>query len=331
MLLTKMVIFVGAKMGCKISDLDLSTEAVAVLQYLAQAEDRRGCQRSQAADKMAGYSKHFRRLMRAKDRADRNPREPSLCLRDGRVWCGDRDVTEAVQTLLRHDLIGRTQSGVVIATAPGRAYLRRYGGITKDLSAKDISAGDMPSNDMPSNDMTIAAGLDPFQRQHMNLACDDLEDTESVAQPDEKTTAPKSKRWINRAESPLTWLHHRRDKKGIRLISDCQFLAGERLRNDFTYAGLAPKITAAWTGMPVSGARNGYRDLTPTERQIAARQRYRSAIDAMGPGLADVTTRICCEGIGLEDVERLLGWPARSAKVVLGLALDRLVKYYGIG
>lgn len=127
---------------------------------------------------------------------------------------------------------------------------------------------------------------------------------------------------VNIAESPLTWLHARGH------LSDRRFLAGERLRADWEAAQLAPVVTMRWN--PVRTGRDPGRDLSAGERQLAARQRFDSAIAAAGAGLSDVLWRVVCAGEGLPVAERALGWPARSGKLVLGIALDRVADFYRI-
>jgi hypothetical protein len=68
----------------------------------------------------------------------------------------------------------------------------------------------------------------------------------------------------------------------------------------------------------------------PTERQIAARSRFDGAVAAAGKGLSDILC-VVCAGEGLPVAEKALAWPARSGKLVLGLALDRVADFYRIG
>ena len=128
---------------------------------------------------------------------------------------------------------------------------------------------------------------------------------------------------VNLAESPLAWLARRN------LVSRQQFVASERLRHDFMVAGQAPRVTMRWDPAPM-GRSAGGGGLDPTTSQISARQRFDAAVAAVGPGLTDVLWRVICIGEGLETAERALGWPNRAGKVVLKLALDRLVAHYRI-
>ncbi len=129
---------------------------------------------------------------------------------------------------------------------------------------------------------------------------------------------------VNLAESPLTWLHARGH------LSDVQFAAGECLRCDFERAQIVPGVTMRWDPVRVRGG-NGDPLLSAGERQLAARQRFDAAVKAAGPGLSDILWRVVCAGEGLPGAERALGWPARSGKLVLGLALDRVAGFYRIG
>lgn len=136
---------------------------------------------------------------------------------------------------------------------------------------------------------------------------------------------------INAAESPIGWLFRRRDKDGNPLISADEFEAGERLRRDFTFAEMQPRVTADWS--PTARCSSGYRGAGPdmTDNAVAAAERVRRALNAVGPELAGILIDVCCHLKGLEDAERKAGWPQRSGKVVLGLALSRLARHYGIG
>lgn len=129
---------------------------------------------------------------------------------------------------------------------------------------------------------------------------------------------------VNLCESPLGWLHSRGH------LSDVQFAAGELLRADWERAQLSPGITMRWDVVRIKGS-GGEAGLNPTERQIAARTRFNGATEAAGPGLADILWRVVCAGEALPDAERALIWPARSGKLVLRLALDRVAGFYRIG
>lgn len=129
---------------------------------------------------------------------------------------------------------------------------------------------------------------------------------------------------VNEAESPLGWLRKRRR------IDAAQFEAGERLRRDYTLAHLTPRLGVDFTAPIVLGRRGKKVETSLTETVLAAKQRFRNAMAAVGPGLADMLFDICCHLVGLEEVERAKEWPRRSAKVVLDIALDRLAEHYGL-
>ena len=137
---------------------------------------------------------------------------------------------------------------------------------------------------------------------------------------------------INDAESPLGWLPRRQGADGKPLIGAAQFEAGERLRADFTLGQMSPRVTADWSGVPAGGDRRStMRDPAEiADHALAARERVARALEAAGPGLSGILFRVCCHLEGLEAAERGFGWPKRSGKLVLQIALDRLVRHYGI-
>lgn len=128
---------------------------------------------------------------------------------------------------------------------------------------------------------------------------------------------------VNLAESPLGWLLARA------MIDRRQFDAGEKLRGDWERANLSPSITMRWDAAPRSGNRRGGIDhLEPSERQAAARQRFDAAMEALGRDLNDIAWRVICSGDSMPVAEKALGWPVRSGRLVLRMALDRLADFY---
>ncbi len=130
---------------------------------------------------------------------------------------------------------------------------------------------------------------------------------------------------VNVAESPIAWLASRG------MLTPGQLRAGERLRADYERAGLAARVTMRWDAAPPAKGRGGARASDASLARIDARRRFHAAVDYVGPGLADICWRVICAGEALGGAEKAMGWPARSGKLVLGLALDRLARFYGVG
>jgi len=203
-----------------------------------------------------------------------------------------------LSALATEDLVARDDAGGIVVTAAGRARLAR-------LAA--ASSGD---------------DLGSFRSQHFAIA-------HRAGNPE--ADAGGRDGVVNEAESPLAWLARRKGRDGQPMVTSAQFQAGERLRADFTFAQLAPRMTVDWASPSAGGAGSaagGPAALADTV--IAARQRLRRALDAAGPEFAGLLLDVCCFLKGLEDVERERRWPSRSGKIVLQLGLDRLARHYGL-
>lgn len=164
----------------------------------------------------------------------------------------------------------------------------------------------------------LLSGADAFRDQHRDLA----QRTVDIG-PGRQPVS------VNRLESPLSTLARLKDKAGSPFLAETAMAAGERLARDFCRAGLQPRLTMVWqprlSGRTVGEAGQG-REISDTA--IAARQRLRRAIEAMGPELSGVALDVCCFMKGLETVERERQWPVRSAKLMLRAALMALARHY---
>jgi len=227
-----------------------------------------------------------------------DPTDPSSVLihrRRGGVSVGaGRFAGASADALVREDLACWQQTG------PGRRTLEL------------TSAGQARLRRISSPDPDLA-----FLHQHRETEVGTVE-----------TAAGMTRVRIDTEESPLDWLRRRRDRNGEPMIDETAFQAGERLRTDIMLAGLLPGVTARWDGMPKTGGPASPGEAT--DRMVAARQRLRHAFDAIGGDFSDLLLDLCGFLKGLEQIERERQWPARSAKVVVRLALGRLAEHYGI-
>jgi hypothetical protein len=132
----------------------------------------------------------------------------------------------------------------------------------------------------------------------------------------------------NLAESPLAVLARRRDPEGKPFLSDELVAAGERLREDFELAQMAPRTTQNWDRFLTAGVRDTAPAGGTGTGPEAARRRVQQALAELGPGLGDVALRTCCFLEGIEAAEKRMGWSARSGKIVLRIALQRLQLHY---
>jgi hypothetical protein len=182
-------------------------------------------------------------------------------------------------------------------TGPGRAALKRL----LDAEAQGLADAAMP-----------------FAGQHREWAEREIADSGSTR-----------RLRYNMAESPVSVLGRRRDKDGKPFLETELVEAAEKLREDFELAQMGPRVAQNWDRFLTPGDRGGFRpDAGLAEGPRAARDRVAAALRDLGPGLGDMVLRCCCFLEGLEAAEKRMGWSARSGKIVLRIALQRLKRHY---
>ncbi|MDO5604455.1 MAG: DUF6456 domain-containing protein [Paracoccus sp. (in: a-proteobacteria)] len=201
----------------------------------------------------------------------------------------------------------------------GRARLRALGRGEGGLPLAGDFADARPVGTSAADGMHEAAGSFDHAEQHRNWGTRTL--------PDPENGKPRRMR-VNLSESPLQLLARRRDGKGEPFLHPDLVAAGERLREDFELAQMGPRIAQNWDRFLTAGIDEGARGPRREGGSDHARARVGNALRELGPGMGDLVLRVCCYLEGLEMTERRLGWSARSGKIVLKLALERLARHY---
>lgn len=227
--------------------------------------------------------------------------------KQNRIAVVDRDVAHAfaLQEWIACEKAGKIACYAI--TAVGRAALKRL--LTEERLTRAPQAG-------------FAEAQSPFQAQHRCFA-------ERTVMASDGSGEQRLR--FNLAESPLSVLGRKRDKDGQAYLAAELIEAGERLREDFELAQMGPRVTQNWERFLTAGGRGQFTGAGEgASGPQDARVRVAKALEALGPGLSDIVFRICCFLEGLETAEKRLGWSARSGKVVLKIALERLAAHYGI-
>ena len=209
------------------------------------------------------------------------------------------------QALALKDWIACEQAGRIARhriTPAGRAALKRL------LAEEDARKAGRTDSDAR------------FADQHRDI------DSREMPEPG-KPGQRRSVRY-NAAESPLAALARRRDKSGQPFLPADLVAAGERLREDFELAQMGPRVAQNWDRFLTGADRGAFRPGGGGTGHEAARDRVMAALRDLGPGLGDVALRCCCFLEGLEQAEKRMGWSARSGKIVLRIALQRLKRHY---
>lgn len=208
------------------------------------------------------------------------------------------------QNLVARDFVERTKAGRIMCyaiTDAGRAALRRMLSEAQD----PIATG-------------FAEAPTPFGEQHRTWGHRDIKE--------DGARKPRRVR-VNLSESPLTMLARKKGKDGKPFLSRELVDAGERLREDFELAQLGPRVTQNWERF-ITGSDRGNFGSGGLGGSSAAQERLSAALSDLGSGLADIVMRCCCFLEGMETAEKRMGWSARSGKIVLRIALQRLRIHY---
>ncbi|HEY5793937.1 MAG TPA: DUF6456 domain-containing protein [Bosea sp. (in: a-proteobacteria)] len=229
---------------------------------------------------------------------------------------------EASARLLRH-LAQPGAFGRVSPLGCGRIALYRTTGSTS------LGAGYAPSE---AADLLLADGLAVWSGEGSARRLLATKSGSCAVATVVQTEGGRQEVMLDERESPLLWLHRRPGKDGKPQISAEEFAAGERFRSELTLARMMPRMTMNWdASLAPDGRGAGSRGpAAASDSSLAARQRVRLACDRLGPDLSGLAIDVCGFLKGLDRVERERGWPARSGKVVLRLALKALATHYGI-
>ena len=151
----------------------------------------------------------------------------------------------------------------------------------------------------------------------------------TATNPEKPLEVPRRRRVQN--ESPIDVLARRKNREGKPYVSPEEVHAAHRLYEDFVQAQQPHHrpATMNWDQIADKVDRCPHGNIIPGSwYNNGTAGQFEKALKYVGLGLADILLLCVCYEYGLEQCEKRLGWSARSGKVVLSIALGRLVDFY---
>lgn len=119
-----------------------------------------------------------------------------------------------------------------------------------------------------------------------------------------------------------------RDGAGRAWLDGAELAAAARLKADWERGELGLVRGSDWAAPPKGSTARGAGMDGALAAHCDARRRVADALDALAAPLRAVVERVCLREEGLEALERVEAWPARSGKLALKLALAQLAQRY---
>lgn len=132
------------------------------------------------------------------------------------------------------------------------------------------------------------------------------------------------------SDAPLYVLARRRRSDGEPWLTPDLIAAAFRFHETYEIARMGGDLTRDWNSLMLGQVSGGDTALPSgrATRRLEAEQALSAAIRALGPDLTEMVILSVCHEQGMEDVERRLGYPSRSGKLVLRIALHMLARHY---
>lgn len=142
-------------------------------------------------------------------------------------------------------------------------------------------------------------------------------------------TATRAGLTINLSESPVSRLAIASARGGKPFLERHHVEAADRLRRLVERAGMLPRMTTNYANTEGVGSRdNQASDIS--DMAADARKELSRLNAALPRDCAAVAIDVCGFLKGLQQVEAERGWPRRSAKLILRVALDCVAAHFGL-